>query len=279
MILVNNNDELSVYRGKDFKVSDSITIHQPTLDEIERFGEQEYYSMVYHLTSTPQSMKFQLWDMGVDYTKITPYELFYNVLHRTYSQEKTKIIFGDLDFVKFKVLQYEDSEKIVLYQSYLKEKNPSKSKFIKKMKYLFYAIGLSRKSFETAEIIIDEYTYTVIADYLREVHFIVKDERIPANESTKMILIEDDRDEYNANKHKEYHSQLKNLVSSLVNCEGFKYNHDQVWDMKINAFMDAVKRIQKKKNAELLLQSGYSGFGINLKEIDDKQLNWLGELN
>ena len=49
--------------------------------------------------------------------------------------------------------------------------------------------------------------------------------------------------------------------------------------MKINAFMDSVKRASKIKNVDLLLQSGYSGFGINLKDIKDKnQLNWLGEL-
>ena len=48
--------------------------------------------------------------------------------------------------------------------------------------------------------------------------------------------------------------------------------------MKINAFMDSVKRIGEIKNADLLLQSGYSGFGVNLKEIDNKQLDWLGEL-
>ena len=49
--------------------------------------------------------------------------------------------------------------------------------------------------------------------------------------------------------------------------------------MKINAFMDSVKRIGKIKNAQLLLQSGYSGFGVNLKEINNKQLDWLGELD
>ena len=108
---------------------------------------------------------------------------------------------------------------------------------------------------------------------------IEKDERMPANESTKMILIEDDRDAIEINQRKEYHSQLKNLISSMINCEGFKYNHSQVWDMKINAFMDSVKRITKIKNANLLLQSGYSGFGINLKDVDKKQLNWLGELD
>ena len=97
--------------------------------------------------------------------------------------------------------------------------------------------------------------------------------------SAKMILIEDAREEMEANKNKEYHSTLKNLISAMINSEGFKYNHSQVWDMKINAFMDSVKRIGKIKNAQLLLQSGYSGFGVNLKEINNKQLDWLGELD
>ena len=64
----------------------------------------------------------------------------------------------------------------------------------------------------------------------------------------------------------------------MVNSSGFKYTHTDVWDLKINAFMDSVKRIGKIKNAELLLQSGYSGFGISLKDINKKELDWLGEL-
>jgi len=42
--------------------------------------------------------------------------------------------------------------------------------------------------------------------------------------------------------------------------------------------MDSVKRISKIKDSNLLLQSGYSGYGINLKDVDKKQLDWLGEL-
>ena len=244
------NDELKIYRGEDFVVSEHIIIHQPTLNEICDYGECGYYSMIYQLTSTPQSMKSQLWDMGIDYTEITPYQLFYNLLYKIYPQKQTSIIFGDLDLTKFQVMQREDDKSIVLCQ------------------YI-----------DNDLVIIDEFTYNVIVDYLRAVHNIEKDERMPANESTKMILIEDDRDAIEINQRKEYHSQLKNLISSMINCEGFKYNHSQVWDMKINAFMDSVKRITKIKNANLLLQSGYSGFGINLKDVDKKQLNWLGELD
>lgn len=246
------NDELRIYRGEDFVISEHIKIHQPTLSEICDYGETEYYTMLYQLTATPQSMKSQLWDMepSIDYTKIIPYELFYSILYRLYPQEKTSIIFGDLDFTKFQVMKRNDNGDILLYQV-----------------------------IDNEEVIIDEFTYNVIMDYLRKSHFIEKDEKLPANNTTKMILIEDAREELLKNRNKENHSQLKNLISSMINCEGFKYNHSQVWDMKINAFMDSVKRVSKIKNADLLLQSGYSGFGINLKDVSKKQLDWLGELD
>lgn len=280
-----DNDELRIYRGEDFVVSKHIVLHQPTLNEIADYGEREYYSMVYQLTSTPQSMKWQLWDMGVDYTKITPFELFYSVLYKLYPWQSTSILFGNLDFSKFQVMQRKEDKSVFLYQRIKREQDTKRKAgvlptLLAKLRGLFSntSTDISDDTIYD-EIIIDEYTYTVIMDYLRQVHAIEKDEKIPANESTKMILIEDAREEYEKNKHKEYHSQLKNFVSSMVNCEGFKYNHSQVWDMKINAFMDSVRRISKIKNAELLLQSGYSGFGVNLKEIDKKQLEWLGELD
>ena len=145
-----------------------------------------------------------------------------------YPQEKTSIIFGDLDFSRFQVMQRKDDESILLYQE-----------------------------IDGESVIIDEYTYNIIIDYLCKSHFIERDLKMPMTKSAKMILIEDAREEMEANKNKEYHSTLKNLVSAMINSEGFKYNHSQVLDMKINAFMDSVKRIGKIKNAQLLLQSGY----------------------
>lgn len=253
MVIFLKNDELKIYRGQDFAVSEHIIVRQPTLGEICDYGECEYYSMVHQLTATPQSLKVQLSDMGIDYTKIDAWDLFYSILYNIYPKEKTSIIFGDLDLSKFQIMRRKDDNSIFLYQT---------------IKY--------GDSIE--EIIIDEFTYNIITDYLRQVHGIHKDEKLPGNDSTKMILIEDEREEMERNKNKEYRSQLKNLISTMVNCEGFKYNHSQVWDMKINAFMDSVKRISKIKNADLLLQSGYSGFGVNLKEVPNKQLNWMGEL-
>ena len=294
------NDELKIYRGEDFVISKHIHIHQPTLNEICDYGERDYYSMIYNFTATPQSLKVQLWDMGIDYTEITPYQLFYQLLYKMYSQEKTSIIFGDLDFTKFQVMQRKDDESIFLYQEvpvgdiynleyefvYHFSNLLDASRFVGcEVDELIEELSKSNRyndfifdNVQFESVIIDEYTYNMIVDYICKSHFIERDLKRPANNSTKMVLIEDARDEIERNKNKEYHSQLKNLISSMINSEGFKYNHDQVWDMKINAFMDSVKRIGKIKNADLLLQSGYSGFGVNLKEIDNKQLDWLGEL-
>ena len=294
------NDELKIYRGEDFVVSKHIILHQPTLNEICDYGERDYYSMIYNFTATPESLKVQLWDMGIDYTEITPYQLFYQLLYKMYSQEKTSIIFGDLDFSKFQLMQRKDDESIFLYQEvpvgdiynleyefvYHFSNLLDASRFVGcEVDELIEELSKSNRyndfifdNVQFESVIIDEYTYNMIVDYICKSHFIERDLKRPANNSTKMVLIEDARDEIEQNKNKEYHSQLKNLISSMINSEGFKYNHDQVWGMKINAFMDSVKRIGKIKNAQLLLQSGYSGFGVNLKEIDNKQLDWLGEL-
>lgn len=242
------NDELKIYRGKDYFVKEGIVIHQPTLDEICEYGETDYWSMVYSLTSVGADLKFQLDDFCIDYTKISDFELFYSILCKNFPQKKTCLLFGELDFTKFELFEKQDTNAIVLF-------------------------------LEEADLIIDEFTYLVIMDVLRKMHGIKRNNEIPANETTRQILIEDAREEYNRKKDNNPHSILHNLVSAMINCEGFKYNHNDVWDMKINAFMDSVKRISKIKNADLLLTSGYSGFGINLKEVSSKQLDWLGELD
>lgn len=242
-----DNDELKIYRGEDFIISKYITIHQPTLGEICDFGESKYYSMIYGIVATPQSMKGRLWQLGIDYTKISPYELFLTS-YKTFDRNETSLVFGDLDFSKFEVVENKNDE-LLLFQIMNNE-----------------------------PIILDEYTYGIIVDYLCKAHFIERDFKVPMNETTKMILIEDAIEELNKVTKEKPHSQLKNLISAMINSEGFKYNHSQVWDMKINAFMDSVKRIQAIKNANLLLQSAYSGFGVDMSKIDKKQLDWLGEL-
>lgn len=243
------NNELQIYRGKDFIIKEGIIISQPTLDEICNYGEREYFQLIHTFTSTPADLKWQLDESGIDYTQISDFELFYHMTYQMFTKEMTSIIFGDLDWSKFQRCSQaqDDTEKLILY-------HPDDN------------------------IVVDEFTYLLITEVLRKIHGLKRNNQLPGNETTKRILIEDAKEEYLANKNREYRSQLKNLISAMINSEGFKYNHSEVWNMKINAFMDSVQRISKIQNANLLLQSGYSGYGISLKDVDKQQLNWLGDL-
>jgi hypothetical protein len=52
---------------------------------------------------------------------------------------------------------------------------------------------------------------------------------------------------------------------------------DSIWNTKINMFFDAIKRINKIQDAELLLQGAYSGFA-SLKGVDKTRLDWAGDI-
>jgi hypothetical protein len=274
-------DDLIAFRGEDFKISEHIVVHQPTLDEISKYGELKYFQMVYSLTSVGADLKWQLDSIGVDYTKISDFELFYGLLIKNYTKEQTSIIFGDLDFSKFELFTNLQNGEACMVQEYTKIiKHEIQYTGIKRI--IRRLLQIKPKYYDEVikeKIIIDQYTYSLIADYLRKIHGLKRNDQMPANESTKQVLIEDAMEEYMLNKDKEQKSFLLNQISAMVNSEGFKYNHNEVWGMKIYAFNDSIKRIAKIKNANLLLQSGYSGYGIDLKNINDKQINWLGELD
>lgn len=242
------NDELQIYRGKDYMINDYIIIHHPTLGEICDFGEKKYFSFISQITSTPTDMKYVLYLSGKDWNNVSDYELFLGTYH-LYSPESSGLIFGDLDF----------------------------SNLISKLNTTNNEIVLCD---ENDNIIIDRSIYEIIVEYLRKLHNLKKNEERAMNETTRLVLLEEAKEQYENADNKEYYSTLLPLISTMTNMEGFKYNWSNVWDLKLNVFMDAVQRIQHIKNVDLLLASGYSGFGIDLKKITDKNsLNYFSRAN
>lgn len=227
------NDELQIYRGKDFIINEYITIHHPTLGEICDFGEKKYFSFISQITSTPTDMRYVLHLSGKDWNNVSDYELFLNT-YRLFSPDSSGLIFGNLDL----------------------------SKLISKLNTINNEIVLCD---ENDTIIIDRSIYEIIVGYLRKLHNLKKNEERAMNETTRLVLLEEAKEQYEDAGNKEYHSTLLPLISTMTNMEGFKYNWSNVWDLKLNVFMDAVQQIQHIKNVDLLLASGYSGFGIYLK--------------
>lgn len=245
-MIKNRNDELQIYGGEDFIVNDKIKIKQPTLREIRDFGEQTYFSFVSSFTATPTDMKYQLNKMNIDWNDLSDYELFL-MMYPTFDRELSQLIFGDLDFTKFKTYKYDNGD-MYIYDS-------------------------------NNDIKIDRSIYEISTSYIRKVHNLSHNVERAMNETTKMVLLEEAEEIYNMNKDKEYKSNLLPLISTMTNMEGFKYSWSTVWDIKINAFMDSVHQLLHIKNVDLLLRSGYSGFGIDLKKVSKKELNYFSRPN
>lgn len=271
-------DELKIYRGSDIQITPKIIVTQPTIGEIEEFGEKRYFSAVHTLTAVGADLKWQLWDMAqIDYTEIEDYELFIQYIwllvsskkhiyaelmsnHEKYRDEiaslsqdelddmlinPLQLVLKDIDLADFTTYKHEGTGEIVLYDA-------------------------------EHDITIDRVVYSQIVDVVRKIHGFKRNNEIPANEATKMILIEDARDAAMIAAKKPYKSVLKSLISALtVKCG--MCGDDKIWNMHINAFFDNIRRISRIQDAELLLQGAYSGFA-SLKGVDKTRLEWAGDL-
>ena len=238
-----NIDDLRIFLGGDYVINAAITIRQPTLKEIIEYGEQNYNALLGILTAYPSEMKSALWDAGIDYTKITSFQLFCQFAS-SLNLDQTRILFGELDFTK-----------LVL------RKNNG-----------FDALCDIRQG-----VVIDEAVYLLIQNFLCRSNLIKKKQETPGNENTKMMLIEWDRDDRRAAMRKPHRSSLLPYMSAMVNYPGFKYDYQTVQNLTMYQFMDAVNRTSMFVSAQSLLQGLYSNPYLDSSKIDKTQLNWLRE--
>lgn len=271
-------DDLKIYRGSDIRITDKIVVTQPTIDQIIEFGEKRYFSTVHTLTGVGADFKWQLWDyFDTDYTTIDDFDLF------------KKMICGLLSSKKriYKALK-ENPEKYEEHINKMTEEDWEELLFnplslvLKDIDFADFDEYESDRSQETVlydqehDITIDRFVYTRIVDAVRKIHGFTRNNQIPANERTKMDLIEDARDEAMASAQKPYKSVLQPLISALAVKTG-QLGSDSIWNTKINMFFDSIKRINKIQDATLLLQGAYSGFA-SLKGVDKTRLDWAGEI-
>lgn len=271
-------DELRIYRGKDIKITPKITVIQPTLDQIEEFGEKRYFNAVHTLTAVGADLKWQLWDFDqTDYTTIEDYDLFIKYIFQAVSSKKK--IYAELKKhpdkyeKELSTLSQDDLDEMLINPLQLVLKDIDLADFIpcksqKNDQIILYDAE--------HDIVIDRAVYSLIVDVVRKIHGFKRNNQIPANERTKMDLIDDARDEAMAASRRPYKSILKPLVSALTVKCGL-CGDDKIWNMNINAFFDNIKRANKIQDANLLLQGAYSGFA-SLKSVDKTRLDWTGDI-
>lgn len=271
-------DDLKIYRGNDIRITDKIIVIQPTIDQVIEFGEKRYFQTIHLLTGVGADFKWQLWDyFGIDYTTIDDFELFKLMIFKTLSSKKNihKKLMENPD-------KYEEELKNITEEDLAEMLVNPLSLILKDIDFADFEEYESDKSPETIlydqehGITIDRFVYARIVDAVRKIHGFKRNNEIPANEMTKMDLIEDARDEAMLASQKPYKSVLKPLISALAVKTG-QLGSESIWNTKINMFFDSIKRINKIQDAELLLQGAYSGFA-SLKGIDKTRLEWAGDI-
>ena len=271
-------DELKLYRGSDIPITDKIIVTQPTIGQIVDFSEKRYFHAVQCLTGVGADFKWQLWDyFQKDYTTIDDFELFKMLIWKSLSSRK--------------YIHKELTENREQYAEQLKNISEEEldDMLINPLSLVLKDIDLadfeeyeSDKNHETIlydkehDITIDRFVYMGIVDAVRKIHGFKRNNQIPANEMTKMDLIDDARDEAMMAAQKPYKSVLMPLISALAVKTG-QFGNESLWNTKVYMFFDAIKRINKIQDATLLLQGAYSGFA-SLKGIDKDRLDWAGEI-
>ena len=188
-----------------------LSIRIPTVGEIID-NEQHYYNLVYSLTATPFQYMVQLDDMGIDFTKITDYQLFI-LLFTTWAKGDLSILFGDIDLSDICICENRENNTFVLYSS----KN---------------------------NIMIDEFIYSQIVDTIRKINNLKKETRKPGNDEAKEFRIKLERRKQKRIANKPYEPYLKKLVITLVNNPDFNYNYEQVRNLTIYQFYQILEQIK-----------------------------------
>lgn len=240
-------DRLQLYFGDDIPINDKITLSQPTIGDIVRFGERHFYHVLNILTCIPSDMKSELWDMNkIDWQTVDDFELFI-MLTRNITADDTRLFFGDLDLSAMTVKVGEESGKLILEDV-------------------------------EAGIRIDSLIYTKIVTYIREMFGINPKVEKAKNKRTFRVLIDDDRFRKSLKKKEEYSSGLLPLVSGMLNSPGFKYTKNQLREVGIVEFMDSVQRISTIMSTTALMHGMYSGF-VDTSKIPKEQFNWLRDFS
>ena len=242
-------DNLLLMRGNQYCLSRFIRINNPTLGQIAEFGEEEYWSVVSELCSTSYDYRLALEEMGVDYLDIDDWTMFRSICG-ILDPAKTNILIPDFDFSDLTALKHNETERVVLVN-------------------------------DKGEIVLDEFIYQLMVDYIRDVHGIKRNFEIPGNKAARDVFMWEAREARDNAGRKPFKSTLAPLISALCNSAGFKYDYETVWDLNIYAFMDAVKRIQKIKQVDAFTGGMYSGW-MDTSKINKGQLNkltnWMGEI-
>lgn len=222
-------------------INDFVSIRIPTVGEVIEY-EDAYYNLVQLLTAMPVDLMVLLDDAGIDFSTINDYDLFI-IMFNVIRQCDTKLVFGDLDLSPFEYCIDMETGRPVWMDPKTERK-------------------------------FDRALQINIAETLRKIHHLEKNNRKPGNEEARKYMIERARKKMNRNRRRKHDSQLEDLIVAMVNTEQYKYDFAGTLELSIYQFNESVRQVTHKQNYSNLMFGIYSG-SIDPKTINQDDLNWL----
>ena len=262
-------DELKVYFGEGYQATPHIYVSQPSLGGILEYGDSKFYSVVSTLCANPTSFRLQLWDMNIDWNKISDFDLF-KILIKNYTPDETRLLFGDLNLSWFEEMHDNEADCDVLIY-FPRDDNGN-------------IVDVTKTPWDEV-IKIYETDYIKIVEFIRYMFNIHPKVEKARGKGTKIAIIEDEKRRLAtelANKKDTdvQKSFLLPLVSACLNHPGFKYKKNELKAVGVVEFMDSVRRLQTYESSTALMKGIYSGM-VDTSKIKNlnEEINWMKDLN
>ena len=232
----------SLLFAKDVPITKEITVRIPKVGEVIE-NEEGYYNLVSKITASPNAYMVMLDDNGIDFTTLSHYDLFLMFGNVIFTSPECKLLFGDLDMSNCGAYVLQENDEPVLYDP-------------------------------KSDIVIKSTAYEMIADTVRQINLLEKDNKKPANNAAKMYLLETNRRRQRRHKNDKFKPYMESLVIALVNTPECKYNYEQVLDMSVYRFNQTYKQIKHKIDYDNLMNGVYSAT-VDTSKIEKSKLSFI----
>ena len=234
----------SLLLAKKWWIDDKICMRVPTIGEVIDFGESEYFNTVYTLYATPYELMGQLDAMGIDYEKVTEFDLFCFAF-LSMSEEKSAMVFDNIVSKDYEIVPDPENDKKPMLKS------------------------------KTTDSIIRASDAEKISAFLRKLQCTEKCNKKAGNSAMKKYLLEKARKKLQSAKRSKNENVIEEMVICLLNTSEFAAkNIEDALAMNIYFFNRSMRQINKKIDYDHVCAGIYAGT-IDSKKINMKKIHWM----
>lgn len=246
-------DSLFLWSGRSYNIDKGLCVKHPKVSDILDLGqtcETEYLYMLNVLASNVFEQKAMLWEMGIDYEKVTDYNIFLQQMYSACVMEEKNMIKSNVYTKALSFFLGNETSSFCITDKYK---------------------GLSIIDTSNPDFILNEESFYKVQSFLRTIHYWSEEEPgKPANEKVKKIMIELELEKIKA-LSKDVDDGIGNLVSSIVEID------TDIENVPIYRLFNKFRRQQKVIDYKLVMAGFYAGT-LKLTPSEKESLLWCGKL-